>query len=460
MSERILKRETLIPVVLLLFALGARIYQINQGFWYDELYTILNYIHAPLSKMLTSMPRPNNHVLSNLLARLSIGIFGESEFSVRLPSLILGSITVPALYVLGRRVFPGRVALVASLLFCFSKWPVWFAQEARGYAGMILCGLVSQMLFLELIQEFRQGRAWLYFFFSLAAIYFHPYSAFIIASHALVFLGFRLWREPGAGWKPFYAALAVAVAALILYAPMFSSMMKFLETGARVSSGRDLSGAFIIQWSEDWGAGRGHPYLSLIMAGLFLIGLIQGFFKRPIASAAFIIPVILILLVTSFMELFIYHRFLAFFLPFYFLIIACGIEALSKWIKLKRLAFAIMAVLLLALVLRPLAEYYRLGMQGFRPAARWIQTHHPSEQVYSIGLSAEEFRYYLPSAIPVTMGKDIEPDKASGSLVVASHPWSWGNLNTRYLSRKCKLLKTWHSAGYDENNVSVFQCEH
>ncbi len=64
----------------------------------------------------------------------------------------------------------------------------------------------------------------------------------------------------------------------------------------------------------------------------------------------------------------------------------------------------------------------------------------------------------MPEAFPVYMGKNLVPARAWGSLVVASHPWSWGIFNNRFLSNECRVLKSWPSGGYEENDVTVFDC--
>jgi 4-amino-4-deoxy-L-arabinose transferase-like glycosyltransferase len=459
MNEGKSRRDILVIIALSLLALGARIYRLNQGFWYDELYSLLNYIHAPLFEMLTSMPRPNNHILANILARLSMGIFGEAEWSARLPSVILGSLSVPLLYLSARKILTLGPALLASLLFCFSKWPVWFSQEMRGYAGMIFCVLASQMLFLEMTEKFQPGRAMLYFLASLAGIYFHLYSAFVIASQAIVFILFRLWRKQGVGWKPFLVIAGVSAASIILYAPVLGSISALLSHDKSAIYGSQLSVEFFYQWMMQWGAGSDHPFLSLIFALLFSAGFINIFLKTRVTSLAWILPVVLVLLSSWLMKLYIYHRFLCFFIPFYFIFVATGIETLSRWLRFKRLVFYLAAVLVLAALIPSLNQYYRLGMQGFKKAARFVQHTKRILPVYSIGLSADEFRYYLSRAIPVPVGESLDTSRTEFSFVLGSHPWSWGKYNTHYLKDFCYPTNVWPSAGYDENEVTLFICE-
>lgn len=458
MTRRLSGADAAIIAGLSVAAFFARLYHVNQGLWYDEIYSLLNYIRLPFSEMLSTMNLPNNHLLANALSRISIEIFGEHEWSLRLPSVVIGTLAVPLVYAAARELFSMRVAVVSGLLFCFSKWPLWFSQEARGYAGMIFCALASQLLFIRLLEEFKPGRAALYFIASFAGIYFHLYTAFVIAAQAVVFIGLKLSGHGRAGWKPFYMIAAVTVAAVIAYVPVLGSMLEFLDKGARVSAGRSLDADFFIQWMEQWGAGEGRLAGSCALLALFLAGAGFEFYRRPFTASLFLLPGLLLLVATKIFGLYIYIRFLAFLLPFYFIFMASGMEFISRAAGYRRAALAILAVLAAVVIMPSTLEYYRLGKQGFREAAAWIRENEPRTRVYSMGLAAGEFAYYFPQAAPVPMGRDMDPEKTRQALVATSHPWSWGQNNAVFLKNHCRALKTWQSAGYRENQVFVFDC--
>ena len=78
---------------------------------------------------------PPGHVL---LLHFWIRLFGESEWSVRVPSVLAGIATVYALYRLGRTLVSERVGIVAAGLCAMSQMPVYFSQEARAYVFLLL----------------------------------------------------------------------------------------------------------------------------------------------------------------------------------------------------------------------------------------------------------------------------------------------------------------------------------
>ena len=78
-------------------------------------------------------------------------VFGHSEFALRSFSSLVGTLTIPVVFLIGR-VFAGtRAGLIAALLLATSVTHVAFSQEARSYALLMLAASTAVwgvMLFL------------------------------------------------------------------------------------------------------------------------------------------------------------------------------------------------------------------------------------------------------------------------------------------------------------------------
>jgi uncharacterized membrane protein len=142
--------------------------------------------------------------------------WGQSEFWVRLPSAIAGTLTVPLLVALGREldaVFAHNVrslghhtAVLASLLLAVAPLHVWYSQEARMYALVTLLGLCAVYLALRFALRRRVGDALAYVLAAIAALYVDQSSALpLLLANVLwggmwlrqrQLLGRRGWREP------------------------------------------------------------------------------------------------------------------------------------------------------------------------------------------------------------------------------------------------------------------------
>ena len=116
--------------------------------------------------------------------------WGDGEFILRLPSAVAGTLTVLAVYLLGRRLFGTRMGLVSALLTALLPYAVWYSQEARNYALFMLL-TTMQMYFA--FTAIKRGRVidWLGLaLFTTLNLYTH-YVAFLPT--AAIALYISLW---------------------------------------------------------------------------------------------------------------------------------------------------------------------------------------------------------------------------------------------------------------------------
>ena len=76
-------------------ALALRLIGLNEQLWFDEVGTT-DSIRTPLADLLTNYTSDNQHTLYSLMAKCTAGVFGEHPWTLRLPALVLGTLSVPA----------------------------------------------------------------------------------------------------------------------------------------------------------------------------------------------------------------------------------------------------------------------------------------------------------------------------------------------------------------------------
>ena len=119
--------------------------------WIDESYSWL-YAQQSQSEIWTSARAHGETTppLYYFILRLWL-VFGHSEFALRSFSSLVGTLTIPVVFLIGR-VFAGtRAGLIAALLLATSVTHVAFSQEARSYALLMLAASTAVwgvMLFL------------------------------------------------------------------------------------------------------------------------------------------------------------------------------------------------------------------------------------------------------------------------------------------------------------------------
>jgi len=110
---------------------------ITQSITHDEALTYQLYIAAPFSRIFSYFDT-NHHFLNTLLIRLSVALFGISEWSVRLPELAGAALYFVAVYQIGVKMFRTAAAsLLAVALLTLNPFVLDFMVAARGY-GMAL----------------------------------------------------------------------------------------------------------------------------------------------------------------------------------------------------------------------------------------------------------------------------------------------------------------------------------
>lgn len=133
---------TLVAAALRLFRLG------HQSLWIDEVFTwqsagagaaltwrdLLENVHGPLY---------------SLVLHAWMGVAGSSEWALRAPSAVAGILTVPAMAWLAARWLGREVAAPAAWLAAGSPFLVWYSQETRNYACLVLWAVVATAALLE-----------------------------------------------------------------------------------------------------------------------------------------------------------------------------------------------------------------------------------------------------------------------------------------------------------------------
>ncbi|MGH7849906.1 MAG: glycosyltransferase family 39 protein, partial [Thermodesulfobacteriota bacterium] len=107
-------------------------------------------------------------------------VFGDSEAVSRIPSAIFGSLSVLAMYAVGRQLFDKKAGLVAALILALSAFHLRYAQEARGYTLMVCLILVSYYSFLRLTIRRSTLYAAVYVVSTALLVYTHYYGTMII----------------------------------------------------------------------------------------------------------------------------------------------------------------------------------------------------------------------------------------------------------------------------------------
>jgi mannosyltransferase len=120
-------------------------------------------------------------------------LFGDSEFSIRFPSLIFGVLSIGAIYQVGKLLFDARKGLIAAFLLALSTFHIYYSQEARPYSLTVFLALLSFSGFIKCHQEWNLNRSIGYVVSSTLLLYSHVIGIFFIAAQNLYMLTLYLF---------------------------------------------------------------------------------------------------------------------------------------------------------------------------------------------------------------------------------------------------------------------------
>jgi len=122
----------------------------GQSLWRDEVDAI-RFSSWSLSELLAGLFRVgHNGPLFFLLLRPWRSLTGDSEFALRYPAALLGTLAVPLGFALARQLgFSRRVGLLLGLLLATSPYLVWYGQEAKMYALLLALVILAFIAYLK-----------------------------------------------------------------------------------------------------------------------------------------------------------------------------------------------------------------------------------------------------------------------------------------------------------------------
>jgi hypothetical protein len=348
----------------ILLAFGTRLYAIDrQDIWGDEAFSI----------WLSSQPLPQvvaggadtHPPLYPFLLKLWLGQIGSTPLASRTLSAMIGTLTVPVIYALGRRAFLlqelsdrrimgcGRAELVA-LLAAVSPVLVYYSQETRMYGLVTLLAAASVYWAMRIFRGSRAFTTWLaYYLTTLGAAYTHYYAFFVILAENLVLVPVVAYRRR---WKDLGRWLAAQAALLLAYIPWIAVQTGFLSGKASArfdewapASALRIAGDTVAAFAAGLAVA---PTEAAIIAALSLLAIVAGLVavvrsRRPelwLVATYLLLPLILAWAVNPIMPFF-YPRYLLLIAPAFYLLVALGVLALGQiWRPLVLVGISLLLV--------------------------------------------------------------------------------------------------------------------
>jgi len=304
--------------------------------------------------------------------------FGGSESFVRALSVLFAIASVPAIYLLGRRLFDSRVGLIAAALLAVNAYHVQYSQEARSYSLMLLLCLLSSLYFLKGLSEPSRRNRTAYIFCSALAVYAQFFAGLLMIAQwaSLSFLdGEQSAQQLRARIRKDWRWIALFTSPLVIFV---------VTTGTGPLRWVQRPGAHDLWLFALHLTGNGGPLLLFAYAAACLTALLPALRTRaqrvPWKSWRcrflllwLLLPILFTLALSLIKPLFV-PRYFIFCLPALLLLVACGVTRLRRaWLMISAVLF------LSALSFRGTTSYYGQDLDiqrdDWRTATRYLLDH-------------------------------------------------------------------------------------
>lgn len=368
----------------------------EQSLWYDEAVTHGIVAHG-LGHVLSAVPRtestpPLYYVLVWLWSR----VFGLQEAGLRSFSALCGTVTIPVVWAIGRRILSERVGLTAALLTAVNPLMFWYSQEARSYALLALLSACSLLALVRASELPTSRRILSWSVVCVLGICTH-YLAVLVVFPEAAWLWMSLRTDRASARAKFVLALAPIAATSIALIPL--ALNQSGRAGWIGTSG--LADRLSLLAVEDV-VGFGRPATSAFTVWCLAIVLLGALLPRghregsagvalPLAVAGFGLLATLLIAVVGF-DYFVTRNLLATW-PAFALVVAAGFGAARS----RRLGMAGLGVLvaLSTLCVISIDTQPLLHRADWRGAARALGVSPGERAIVSYDVAGDSLRPYM-----------------------------------------------------------------
>ncbi len=306
----------------------------------DESRVLTGYIDEPLTRIFVEY-KTGNQVFYHFLMWSGAYISHAPYFLRFVTATIFSMLAIPLLYALAVKWYNRRVAWLSAALLALSTNQIYYAQELRGYALIVMCSILGTYLLYSAMEK-PSWIKWLAFgLVSVVNVYTHLFAGAMLAAQVVMMAWYWGWHRSKSNRRPLIMGLAtVGLTGLVivgLYSPLVWQILSFSSVEQNYGSDfTRLADTSLVQQVREYVAGFSEYVaysatnaVTISLFLLFLAALALSLKAKPYQTGWLFIwifaPYLLALLVlNSWPSFFLQYRFLIFQLPALLLALVAG----------------------------------------------------------------------------------------------------------------------------------------
>jgi hypothetical protein len=400
-------------IVLLGTALRLRQYLLNRSLWADEASLAVNLVTRDFSGLTRLLDYHQAAPVGFLfIEKLSIVIFGNHDYIMRLFPLFAGILATYLIYKIARASF-GNFGLFAVSILSISWWLVYYSSELKQYSSDVMAALLLVYLAINCLKEDVQAKNFLILGIVGAIMIWisHP-SVFIMVGIGLVLVLEKFTRKEYAPWT---WILAIGIGWLASFGLEYLVSLRHIvadeylidywrKAYLPIPPWRDRS------WYKDtyysflfFTFYRGDNLMAVISLVLSAIGALSLLIRDRKTALLVISPFVVAVIASALQRYPLKNRFMLFLIPFALLLMAEGFRGiyglLAKWKPDFAAVFS--GILILAVIWQVVPSTYEKAISGqkddIRPVLAYVAKNRlPDDIVYVFYITDPVFHYYAP----------------------------------------------------------------
>lgn len=463
-----------VGIALRLFQFAAR-----PSIWVDEAALVRSILdRTPLALLTTPLDygqvAPAGFLL---LVKLCATLFGIEEFSLRLPPLIAGLLSVPLFRHLAQRLLSAPAAAVATALFALALPLIQFSANVKPYTADVLVVVGIALLTCTALERPADRRTDVPLACSgLLACLFSTTAAFILAPAAILLMG-AAWHGAVADRRRRFVVAAIWAGAVVaalawnvwLESPTDRRYLQLFWSSGFVPAGIRpfvpwLFGVLLdVFGGGGWMLTGTFKYASPTgFAVLVALGTVSAAVRGWTERLLLLGPVALALVAAAIGVFPFSGRLIMFLTPIWLLFAVRGAEVAGRLVLPRRYGALVPLLLVPVAVQTLLANPLPQRPEEMRPVLAYVQAHRqPGDAVWVYYGAAQAFAYYARIlGLAATAISECDRGNTAGQLaqvdvlrgrarawVIVSHGYAIGTTNerallVRYLDRIGERLET------------------
>ncbi len=426
------RQVRILLVSILLVGVFVRVPGLNYCLGMDDLMSLDSFLKRGPSGFLLGQYSSNNHPLASLLSWGTWRVFGEHDWSIKLPSFVFGLASIVLMFVLGKRLFGNEYhGLAAAFLLALQPIHVGYSTAFRGYGAAIFFAMLSALfLYRNLLRPSvlqSAALAFSVFFMGMSHLSF----MFLLLCWGIVVVIYCIstllnrWSPSPHPWRALVlTAVALGVGGLAVAGAYSPSLWIPGEIVHRIA--RKTWSPHMLAWLS--GADNGGISFPFYLWTLFLtgctgfffffavsvagVGLLVGWFKQRLGTVICAVVLLMPIVVGAVLNLNLGPRYLLVIVPFFTLSMGAGLVYLASAMnalplrRVRRPACVAVFVLLTAVWLRGLlpiySQDYPHGAEGlmstpgdYKSAANFLRERMAPDDALECSKLVQPVSYYL-----------------------------------------------------------------